>query len=258
MDKDFINRSMSSYDWQTRFHGETRDGETGFYNYGYRYYDPVTGRWPSRDPIEEDGGLNLYGFVNNDGVNQWDVNGLTACGLKGSGDKKGNSNGQKVSVVAEIQINFAKGNCPKSATVIVSADATRTGKIGFLENGFVAVNARFEVSISGDCEVTHEDPSGGFFNSDQGISVAMKLVLSQVGNTLKIRVVASAMRYPLLGDTVKPEGDSSGYFNSTTGNKHGVQGQIPGGIDWPNTHQFGSSSETSATARGSITCKKCP
>ncbi|PAW75658.1 MAG: hypothetical protein B9S38_00745 [Verrucomicrobiia bacterium Tous-C4TDCM] len=39
--------------------------------YGYRYYDPVTGRWPSRDPIEERGGINLYGFVGNDGVNRW-------------------------------------------------------------------------------------------------------------------------------------------------------------------------------------------
>jgi hypothetical protein len=24
--------------------------------YGYRYYDPVAGRWPSRDPIGEEGG----------------------------------------------------------------------------------------------------------------------------------------------------------------------------------------------------------
>lgn len=39
---------------------------TGLLYYGYRYYDPVTGRWPSRDPIEEVGGLNLYGFVYND------------------------------------------------------------------------------------------------------------------------------------------------------------------------------------------------
>ena len=44
--------------------------------YGYRYYDPKTGRWPSRDPIEEEGGLNLYGFVGNDGVNWWDRLGL--------------------------------------------------------------------------------------------------------------------------------------------------------------------------------------
>ncbi len=40
--------------------------------YGYRYYDPVTGRWPSRDPIEEVGGINLYGFVENNGVNDLD------------------------------------------------------------------------------------------------------------------------------------------------------------------------------------------
>ncbi|TAF27731.1 MAG: hypothetical protein EAZ65_00005, partial [Verrucomicrobia bacterium] len=40
--------------------------------YGYRYYDPTTGRWPSRDPIWEEGGVNLYGFVGNDGVNKMD------------------------------------------------------------------------------------------------------------------------------------------------------------------------------------------
>jgi integrase/recombinase XerD len=44
--------------------------------YGYRYYNPVTGRWPSRDPIGEEGGINLYGFVGNDGVNQTDFVGL--------------------------------------------------------------------------------------------------------------------------------------------------------------------------------------
>ena len=44
--------------------------------YGYRYYDPKTGRWPSSDPIGEEGGLNLYGFVGNDGVNELDILGL--------------------------------------------------------------------------------------------------------------------------------------------------------------------------------------
>jgi len=46
-------------------------------DYGYRYYDPNTGLWSSRDPIEEQGGVNLYGFVGNDGVNAWDLYGLT-------------------------------------------------------------------------------------------------------------------------------------------------------------------------------------
>jgi RHS repeat-associated protein len=31
------------------------DWETGLYYYGYRYYDPSTGRWLSRDPINEAG-----------------------------------------------------------------------------------------------------------------------------------------------------------------------------------------------------------
>jgi RHS repeat-associated protein len=31
----------------------------------YRPYDPETGRWPSRDPIEENGGMNVYCCVNN-------------------------------------------------------------------------------------------------------------------------------------------------------------------------------------------------
>ncbi len=52
------------------------DPETGLYYYGYRYCDPVAGRWPNRDPIEEQGGLNLYGFVDNDGVNTVDLLGL--------------------------------------------------------------------------------------------------------------------------------------------------------------------------------------
>ena len=44
--------------------------------YGYRYYDPETGRWLNRDPIEERGGVNLYGFMGNDGVGGVDVLGL--------------------------------------------------------------------------------------------------------------------------------------------------------------------------------------
>lgn len=44
--------------------------------YGYRWYDPVTGRWPSRDPLEENGGVNLYGFVSNNGFNKWDYLGM--------------------------------------------------------------------------------------------------------------------------------------------------------------------------------------
>jgi len=42
-------------------------------NYGFRYYDPVTGRWPSRDPIGIGGGFNEYGFVFNSPVTFIDI-----------------------------------------------------------------------------------------------------------------------------------------------------------------------------------------
>ena len=38
----------------------------------YRAYDPETARWLSRDPIEEEGGLNLYVYVHNTPVNTSD------------------------------------------------------------------------------------------------------------------------------------------------------------------------------------------
>jgi len=61
------------------FLSQTLDVETGLYYYGYRYYDPVTGRWPSRDPIDENfeiGDINIYAQLSNDSVNEWDVLGL--------------------------------------------------------------------------------------------------------------------------------------------------------------------------------------
>jgi RHS repeat-associated protein len=59
-----------------QFSTQYTDTETDLLYYGYRYYSPVLGRWLSRDPIEEQGGLNLYAFVNNDPVNKWDKLGL--------------------------------------------------------------------------------------------------------------------------------------------------------------------------------------
>jgi len=58
---------------QIRFSTKFQDPETGWLFYGYRWYDPVNGRWTAKDPIAEAGGLNLYGMVGNDAVNSVDV-----------------------------------------------------------------------------------------------------------------------------------------------------------------------------------------
>jgi hypothetical protein len=40
------------------------------------FYNAQQGRWQSRDPIEEQGGVNLYGFVENKGILAYDILGL--------------------------------------------------------------------------------------------------------------------------------------------------------------------------------------
>ncbi len=42
----------------------------------HAWYDPGQGRWCSRDPMGERGGMNLYGFVENSAVEKWDKLGL--------------------------------------------------------------------------------------------------------------------------------------------------------------------------------------
>ncbi len=60
-----------------RFSTKYTDDESDLLYYGYRYYNQSAGRWLSRDPIEELGGVNLYQFVGNDPMNAWDYLGLS-------------------------------------------------------------------------------------------------------------------------------------------------------------------------------------
>ena len=72
-----------------RFSTKYQDDERDLLYYGYRYYNASTGRWLSRDPVEEpgftilnsdgntgDAGPALYGFVGNDPVDDTDDLGL--------------------------------------------------------------------------------------------------------------------------------------------------------------------------------------
>jgi RHS repeat-associated protein len=58
------------------FSTKPEDKESRLLYYGFRYYQPETGRWLSRDPIGERGGVNHYGFVKNNGVSRIDYLGL--------------------------------------------------------------------------------------------------------------------------------------------------------------------------------------
>ena len=51
-----------------QFSSEVYDEELGLVYYNYRHYSPALGRFLSRDPIQEQGGLNLYVFCRNDSI----------------------------------------------------------------------------------------------------------------------------------------------------------------------------------------------
>ncbi|MBR1588193.1 MAG: RHS repeat protein [Kiritimatiellae bacterium] len=59
--------------WQGREYSWT----TGLYYFRNRWYDPVIGRWISKDPIGIEGGLNIYGFCDSNPINFNDAEG---CG----------------------------------------------------------------------------------------------------------------------------------------------------------------------------------
>ena len=58
--------------FRIRFSTKYYDPETGLYYYGYRFYSPQLMRWLNRDPIEEEGGLNLYGFCLSNPISFYD------------------------------------------------------------------------------------------------------------------------------------------------------------------------------------------
>ena len=83
MTEAFGSRGNSEYDWNFLFHAEFMDQESGLYNYGYRFYHSGLGRWLSRDPAGEAGGLNLYAMIKNSPGNKMDVMGLADCCVQG-------------------------------------------------------------------------------------------------------------------------------------------------------------------------------
>lgn len=109
-----------------------------FSNLAHAFYDPGQGRWLSRDPIEERGGVNLYGFVRNDGVNGMDILGLRPpdeniqnCVIKvfgghGQFNPDGRTNkitDERILDAVEVPVNI---NCsPCAAASVVSCSSAR-------------------------------------------------------------------------------------------------------------------------------------
>ncbi|HOP41436.1 MAG TPA: RHS repeat-associated core domain-containing protein, partial [Geobacteraceae bacterium] len=69
--------SNPAFEMPVGFAGGISDAKTGLVRFGYRDYEPETGRWTAKDPILFKGNQgNLYGYVSNDPINWIDPDGL--------------------------------------------------------------------------------------------------------------------------------------------------------------------------------------
>lgn len=76
----WASRSQTEADYKTiRYSSKERDA-TGLYYYGFRYYQPWSGRWLSADPAGAVDGLNLFQMVNNNPTTFHDGAGLLKVG----------------------------------------------------------------------------------------------------------------------------------------------------------------------------------
>jgi len=80
---------------------------TSLCEYLFRPNSPSLGRWLCRDPIEEWGGLNLYGFARNDGVNFVDVLGLSALPMVWNDSGPNFSDGEYIAIYGVANIVFS-------------------------------------------------------------------------------------------------------------------------------------------------------
>ncbi|MEN9990447.1 MAG: hypothetical protein RLZZ224_149 [Verrucomicrobiota bacterium] len=88
--------------------------------YGYRYYHPQTGRWINRDPIEEKGGLNLYGFLGNDCPNYVDYLGWETV--------KGTATGWKTRVGTQYELREWSWSIPPGIGAVWVPDGDNWGR----------------------------------------------------------------------------------------------------------------------------------
>lgn len=140
-----INESNPFEQSNIRFQGQYYDKETGLHYNRYRYYDPHSSRYMSKDPIGLEGGLNTSAYVSN--PTQWvDPMGLQPVGGKKSGLGLG-------ILLPNTMSAFAKK--PEDARTLRSLGAIRNNKLkavavagygpyavaGTVEGAPVAINA---------------------------------------------------------------------------------------------------------------------
>jgi RHS repeat-associated protein len=94
-----------------RFSSKEHHEATGLYYYGYRFYSPNLQRWLNRDPVAENGGIYLYGFVGNNSILYIDPFGLSFLDrIQGALDVWGTFEPTPFCDLTNVLISCGRGN----------------------------------------------------------------------------------------------------------------------------------------------------
>jgi len=110
-------RSRSAIGNRYLWQGRAYSWQTHLYHHRHRYYNPLTGRWLSKDPIGIAGGLNQYVAFGNNPVNARDPMGLAT---RHGGGLLGKL--QEVGDIFEVEVSFGLQGKVKAGFVTAGLD----------------------------------------------------------------------------------------------------------------------------------------
>ena len=196
-----INPLYPNFKQTYQFSTKRFDDATGLSYYGYRYYNASAGMWMSRDPLGEAGGINLYGFVGNNGVNAidpwglWSVKASVYYGYGGS-LSIGKSNGQwfvragaGVGIGGGVKFNPSDrlpGTPSKSNRAFLGASGWLGCSVGPLSGGFAGstgVGVQKDSEGVTNLEYVEEGSIYGSVKGDagRGLAIGVGINLVDVG-----------------------------------------------------------------------------
>jgi putative transposase len=190
-----------------RFSTKPNEEAGGLYYYGYRYLDPVAGRWMSRDPIGEKGGFNLHGFTMNSPLFAIDMLGLNGKelhleftinksdallkrGIEGViGTAKSVSDIQEIAgIVSDLTGEGCDRKCVKTLTIWAhgSQGVIEVGNGGQINNGTIDIYNNHMVWIASNPDPAILRNQEKILSQQLGIMRALESIKSRLCDSPKV------------------------------------------------------------------------
>lgn len=130
--------ASGTYAGNNRYRYSTKEyhAQSGYYDFGLRFYSTGYGKWITRDPIAESGGLNLYAFCANNplsNVDEYGADVASAAARFAQGVWDGLLGGGMTFVTAAVTagaVSFLMGSCAPAIPIITAIVCAIGGAIG--------------------------------------------------------------------------------------------------------------------------------